>query len=229
MTALGTGWGSWLARATAAIVLFELVSGLAITFGPFHPAVEWGLLLHTAAGLIALAPLAWYFVRHWEDYSGQAMSDVLLLGYVGLAAMAICVLSGLVVTWQGLLATPHLSVAPLSPPHLNPAGARRVSTAHRHLLVSPPGFRRSASSRRLVRLRGSGFSGSRGYGSGSDAGLLGRQIPEPVPGRLQLPLRQNPAVCAKPRQDIHQRRLRRPVACRIGNLRLQRLPHTNLR
>ncbi|MCC6587166.1 MAG: hypothetical protein IT168_10780 [Bryobacterales bacterium] len=102
---LSTGWGSWLARATASILLFELVSGFAITFGPFHPAVSWGLLLHTAAGLITLAPLAWYFARHWKDYSGQAMSDVVLLGYVGLAAMAICVLSGLVVTWQGLFAT----------------------------------------------------------------------------------------------------------------------------
>ncbi len=94
-----------LARATAALLLFELVSGLAITFGPFHPAVEWGLLAHTLIGLVALAPIAWYLARHWEDYARQAMSDVLLLGYVGLAALAICVLTGLVVTWQGLLAT----------------------------------------------------------------------------------------------------------------------------
>ena len=100
-----TGWASTLARATAATLLFELASGLAITFGPFHAAIEWGLLLHTAIGLIVLAPLVWYFVWHWRDYSGQAMSDVLLLGYVGLAALAVCGLSGLAVTWQGLLAT----------------------------------------------------------------------------------------------------------------------------
>lgn len=100
-----TGWSSILARATAAVLLFELVSGFAVTFGPFHPAIEWGLLLHTAIGLAAIAPLAWYFARHWEDYAGQAMSDVLLLGYVGLAALAICILSGFAVTWQGLLAT----------------------------------------------------------------------------------------------------------------------------
>jgi len=99
------GWPAVLARAAAAILLFELVSGLAITFGPFHPAVEWGLLLHTAAGVLALAPLAWYFVRHWNDHRGQALSDVLLLGYVGLGALAICALSGVAVTWQGLLGT----------------------------------------------------------------------------------------------------------------------------
>ncbi|MCZ2147187.1 MAG: hypothetical protein LC126_05370, partial [Bryobacterales bacterium] len=102
---LRTGWAPILARATAALLLFELITGLAITFGPFHPAVEWGLLTHTLIGLAAIAPMAWYFARHWKDYAGQAMSDVLLLGYVGLAALAVCVLSGLVVTGQGLLAT----------------------------------------------------------------------------------------------------------------------------
>ena len=100
---LHTGWAAFLAKAAAAILLFELVSGLAITFGPFHPAIEWGLLAHTIIGLLTLAPFVWYFVRHWNDYKGQALSDVLLLGYVGLGALAICAISGLAVTWQGLL------------------------------------------------------------------------------------------------------------------------------
>ena len=105
-----TGWAPLLARTAAAIILFESISGLAITFGPFHPANEWGLLLHTVAGVAGLVPLIWYFVQHWRDYRGQAMSDVLLLGYTGLVALAICVLSGLAITWQGLLAT-HTSAA----------------------------------------------------------------------------------------------------------------------
>ncbi len=96
------GWTNWLSRAVAAILLFEIVSGLAITLGPFHASVEWGLLLHTAVGVLTIAPLVLYSVRHWKDYQGQALSDVLLLGYVGLVSLAICVLSGLVVTWQGL-------------------------------------------------------------------------------------------------------------------------------
>jgi hypothetical protein len=37
-----------LSRTAAAILLVELLSGLAVTLGPFHPAVEWGVLLHTA-------------------------------------------------------------------------------------------------------------------------------------------------------------------------------------
>ena len=44
-----------------------------------------GLLLHTVVGVMAIAPLVWYFVRHWDGYADQALSDVLLLGYVGLA------------------------------------------------------------------------------------------------------------------------------------------------
>ncbi len=96
-------WPSALARVAAAVLLFEVASGLAITLGPFHPAVEWGLLLHTFAGIITIIPLTWYFVRHWRDYLDQALSDVLLLGYVGIGALVVCVASGLLVTGQALL------------------------------------------------------------------------------------------------------------------------------
>lgn len=97
------GWSNLLARAAGAILVFELVSGLPITLGPFRPVTEWDLLLHTIVGVVTIAPFVWYFVRHWGDYSDQALSDVLLLGYVGLGALAICLLSGLFVTWQALL------------------------------------------------------------------------------------------------------------------------------
>ena len=53
------GWSTTLARAAAAILLLELVSGLAITLGPFHPAMEWNLLLHTIVGAVTIAPLVW--------------------------------------------------------------------------------------------------------------------------------------------------------------------------
>jgi hypothetical protein len=97
-----TGWASVLARISAGLLLFEAISGLAVTFAPFHPAVEWGLLLHTLAGVILLAPLAWYLAVHWQDYRGQAFSDVVVLGYIAAAALLVCAVSGLLVTWQGL-------------------------------------------------------------------------------------------------------------------------------
>ena len=101
-TQIRTGWSAVLSKAVAALLLFEVISGLAITFGPFHPAIEWGLLLHTTMGFVMVAPLAWYFVRHWSDYTGQALSDVLLLGYVGFGSLAVCVVSGLLVTGQAV-------------------------------------------------------------------------------------------------------------------------------
>ena len=99
-----TDWSSALARAVAGIFLFLVVSGLAITFGPFHPATEWGVLLHTAIGLLAIIPMAWYLLRHWKDYISQTLSDVLLLGYVAIGALAICTISGVWVTGQALFA-----------------------------------------------------------------------------------------------------------------------------
>ena len=100
-----TGWSSLLSRSAAGLLVFELVSGLTVTLGPFRPSTEWSLVLHTIVGLLAIAPLVWYSIRHWRDYVDQAMSDVLLLGYVGIGALAVCLVSGLWVTGQALLGT----------------------------------------------------------------------------------------------------------------------------
>ncbi len=97
-----TGWGTLLARAALASFLFEIITGLVISFGPFGATVEWTVLLHTAAGLLTLAPVAWYLAAHWLDYRQQAMSDVVLLGYVATVALIVCIASGLAVTAQAL-------------------------------------------------------------------------------------------------------------------------------
>lgn len=103
ITQIRTGWSTILSRTVAAILLCEILSGLAVSFGRFSPAIEWGLLLHTALGIFAVAPFAWYFVKHWKDYNDQALSDVLLLGYVGATALAVCVITGLLLTAQALV------------------------------------------------------------------------------------------------------------------------------
>jgi cytochrome c554/c'-like protein len=64
--------------------------------------LEWSLLLHTALGIAALLPLAWYSAVHWADYRRYQMSPVVLLGYVAAAGLLTCLVSGAVVTWQGL-------------------------------------------------------------------------------------------------------------------------------
>ena len=51
-----TGWRSTLGVTAAASLLFETLTGLAITFAPFHAAVEWSVILHTAVGVLTLLP-----------------------------------------------------------------------------------------------------------------------------------------------------------------------------
>jgi Cytochrome c554 and c-prime len=97
-----TGWQSLLAKLTMGWLLLETVTGLALTFGPFHGATQWGLLVHTLVGTALLVPVCWYAVAHWLEYRKQALSDVVLLGYVGAAAVLVCCLSGVVVTVEAL-------------------------------------------------------------------------------------------------------------------------------
>lgn len=104
-TPLRSGWSSTLSVGVAAILLFELVSGLAVSFGPFHPIIEWGLIFHTIAGVLAVAPVVLYFLWHWKTYRTQAMSDVLLVGYAGACILAICIATGLGLTVQALFFT----------------------------------------------------------------------------------------------------------------------------
>jgi hypothetical protein len=99
---LRTGWASTLARITMATLLFEAVSGLAITLSPFHSAVQWSVILHTIVGAVTLMPLAWYCGAHILDYRRYAFSHVVLLGYLALLGLIVCSVSGVVVTWQGL-------------------------------------------------------------------------------------------------------------------------------
>jgi hypothetical protein len=99
-----TSWGASLARLTMGCLLLEAVTGLAVTFAPFHASVEWGLLVHTLIGVLALLPVCWYCARHWLTYRDQAISDIVVLGYAAAAALVACCASGVAVTLQAVLA-----------------------------------------------------------------------------------------------------------------------------
>ena len=40
-------WESRLARLAMAGIVFEGISGLAITCAPFHPLIQWNVIIHT--------------------------------------------------------------------------------------------------------------------------------------------------------------------------------------
>jgi hypothetical protein len=99
---LRTGWTAVLSKGAAAALLFLTATGLAVTFAPFHPSVQWGLLAHTVVGAACLLPLVWYALAHWLDYRRYQLSSTVLLGYLALAGLIVCLVSGAVVTWQGV-------------------------------------------------------------------------------------------------------------------------------
>lgn len=99
---LRAGWPSWLAQVSLAVLLFETLTGLAITLVPFHSTVQWSVLFHTAVGALSLLPVAVYCVLHVADYRRYAWSHLTLLGWVAVLALTGVSLSGAVITVQAL-------------------------------------------------------------------------------------------------------------------------------
>jgi hypothetical protein len=95
-------WRSRLAIFTAGILIFLTLSGLAIWLLPFSAFNQVNVLLHTLIALIALAPVGWYCVRHWLFYRRHPLTHIKLLGYLGIGALLVCVVSGLALAYQSL-------------------------------------------------------------------------------------------------------------------------------
>jgi hypothetical protein len=98
-----SGWASVLAQLSMAALLIETVTGLAITLIPFHPAVQWSVLIHTFVGVAVLLPVAWYCSGHVRQYQSYAWSHITLLGWLALVGLAVACITGLVLTIQALV------------------------------------------------------------------------------------------------------------------------------
>ena len=99
-----TGWTSWLAIVAFAVLLFEGVTGLLVTFAPFSAVIEWSVLIHTLIGVrdIAADRLVPTRCSTGRTTSSYTMSHVVLLGYVGVVWRSWSAsVSGLVVTLAG--------------------------------------------------------------------------------------------------------------------------------
>ncbi len=96
-------WRSTLSRWSGALLAGVTTTGLTITFSPFGELPQFSVVIHTILGLVLLAPVTWYIVRHWLVRRHGAMSHYQLLGYAATAALLVCVVSGLVGTWRGVV------------------------------------------------------------------------------------------------------------------------------
>ncbi len=95
-------WCARLAILVAGFAVFSVLSGLAIWLLPFSVPNQWAVIIHTLAGLAFLVPCGWYLVRHWKRYWRDPMSHIQLLGYLAAAAFILCLVSGVVLTWQSV-------------------------------------------------------------------------------------------------------------------------------
>ena len=95
-------WRSRLAILVAGYLVFETLSGLVVLFAPFSVSSQITVLIHTAIGLVFLIPCGWYLLRHWLEYFRNPLSHIVVVGYVGAAALALCLVSGVVLTVQAI-------------------------------------------------------------------------------------------------------------------------------
>ena len=99
------GWRSRLSILVGGGLAFLSVSGLCILLAPFNVANQVNVIVHTVFGLAFLFPCAWYLVRHFLHYWRKPVSHILILGYIGLAVVILCSVSGIVLTIQAAVGT----------------------------------------------------------------------------------------------------------------------------
>ena len=93
-------WRARLTTYTCGLLAFVTLSGFIAWLAPFSVPTQVTLLLHTLGGLVVLLPCLWYLVRHLLRYWRNPLSHILVLGYIGTAGLALCLVSGVVVTWD---------------------------------------------------------------------------------------------------------------------------------
>jgi hypothetical protein len=99
------GWASALAKLASGALLFLTLTGLSVWLLPFSLFNQHAVLAHTVLGLVALPPLALYLTRHVRAYGSIPLSHPKLTGWLAGILLAICCLSGVVLTWQAVFGT----------------------------------------------------------------------------------------------------------------------------
>jgi len=83
-------------------LLFEIISGLSITFLPFSTTNQVIVLLHTGVGILFFIPYLWYQFKHWIHYRERSLNEFTVTGYAGMISTITAIVSGLILTWQAL-------------------------------------------------------------------------------------------------------------------------------
>jgi hypothetical protein len=99
------GWRDTTGRWVAGITLYLLVTGLLIYALPFSVFNQHAVVLHTLVGLLYVVPATVYLVRHIRAYLEYPLTHIKFSGYAAAAMLAPCVVSGIVLTFEGVAGT----------------------------------------------------------------------------------------------------------------------------
>lgn len=100
-----TEWRMPLTIITLAGLGYEILTGLLVYLAPFSVFNQYSVLFHTLIGLVWVPVFAWYLGRHWWLRFRGNFNHVQLLGYVASSLILVCIVSGVVLTWQALFGT----------------------------------------------------------------------------------------------------------------------------
>lgn len=104
------GWSSRLAILVASLLVVECLTGLWIYLASFSISSQVQVLLHSVAGLALILPYVYFQARHFMVWFRQRVTAVMVLGYILMAMVLVCSVSGVVLTWQAA-AGPKISRA----------------------------------------------------------------------------------------------------------------------
>lgn len=94
------GWKRPLAAAVSALLLIEGISGLWLYLAGFSVFGQLLILAHTVLGLVLLFLYPSYQWQHIVAWIRQRMTASMKLGFGLLVTTVVCIVSGVVVTWQ---------------------------------------------------------------------------------------------------------------------------------
>lgn len=101
----GNKWSRPLLYTVSGFLLFEILTGFSIYLLPFSVANQFIVLLHTVIGLLFLFPYLWYQYKHWLEYKGRPVNELVIMGYVAMAATTVAIISGVALTYEAVFMT----------------------------------------------------------------------------------------------------------------------------
>jgi len=90
---------TWVATA---IIVYFLLSGLAVLLLPFSVFAQYSILIHTTVGLISVGPLLAIEYYHWQRRKGNAEVPVARVAIAAMLTLGLCLLTGLLVAGMAL-------------------------------------------------------------------------------------------------------------------------------